>query len=196
MVRGTVMFPFLKTGTMIKWETLHKAMLAEIEECRWLSVPEKEQVESAFNTAVNFWEDIKNKLAGYKFENKSQEINFYKNIKPTFTCYIEYFTIVYLSLCYEPPGSPEVQKFFWIEELKKLQKFYHRNAAFVAYYKNGCDEQDLQYFLPDNHDLGNYVTSRIYDMDGAFMTSHDHLVAMLLAQELYHEYVKKKLEPH
>jgi len=45
----------------------------------------------------------------------------------------------------------------------------------------------------DNYDLGNFIVSKPYNTDGDLMTSHDHMVANLLAQEMYHEYVKKKL---
>lgn len=52
----------------------------------------------------------------------------------------------------------------------------------------------MQYFLPANYDLADYMVSKIYDMNGKFMTSHDHLVATLIAHEIYHEYVTEKIE--
>ncbi len=74
---------------------LYQKLLIDIEKCRRNSVSEIEQIECSFKISINYWEDIKKQLVGYVFENKHEEINFYKSIKPKFTSYIEYFTMVY-----------------------------------------------------------------------------------------------------
>ena len=48
----------------MQWDVLYQKFLADIEKCRNTSLPEKEQIESAFETAINYWEDIKRQLAG------------------------------------------------------------------------------------------------------------------------------------
>ena len=129
-----------------------------------------------------------------KYYFTPEEIDFYKNIKPKFTSYIEYLPLIYLALSFLPDGDINMQRFFWIEESKKLQKFVEKNIDFVNYYRTGNTKYDIQYFLTANYDLAGFKVSKIYDMDGKFMTSHDHLVAGLFAHEMYHEYVKNKLE--
>jgi RteC protein len=176
-----------------KWQKLYKEMLAGIEKFWHLQLSESEQVEWAFKLALNCWDDVKKELAVHSFENKTEEIDFYKNIKPKFTSYIEYLPMVYLGLSYQPKADDAIRSAFWLEETKMLQKFIDKNTDFVMYYKSGCTHKDLQYFLPENYDLANYIVSKIYETDGEFMTSHDHLVAVLLAHEMYHEYAKKKL---
>lgn len=178
---------------MDKWQSFYNELLTNIEKCKDSYACEKEQVECAFKLAVKYWEGIKRSLPGHVFKGRAAEIYFYKCIKPKFTCYVEYLSIVYLGLCYVPQGDPAIQQLFWTTESKKLKKFIGRNTDFVTYYKSGQEHHDAQYFLPENYDLGNFMVSKIYDMDGEFLTSHDHLVAILLAQEMYHEYVNKKL---
>lgn len=179
---------------MDKWQPVYNEFVRKIEKCFTNFATEKEQVQSAFEIAIKYWEGVKMTLPAHTFKDSVAEKHFYKYIKPRFTCYIEYLSKVYLGLCYEPEKRPEVQQLFWTNESKKLQKFTDKNSDFVAYYKSGNVEHDAQYFLPENYDLGNFTVSKIYDMDGEFMTSHDHLVAELLAQEMYHDYVDKKIE--
>lgn len=168
-------------------------MLAGIERCWLLPLPEEKQVEAAFKAAVNSWEVVKKELAHYSFKDKAEEIDFYKNVKPRFTCYMEYLPLVFLGISYRPAADEAIRIFFWREETKKLQKFEEKHIDFVNYYKSGRTDNDWQYFLPENYDLAEYTVSKIYDMDGEFMTSHDHLVASLLGHEMYHEYAKRKL---
>lgn len=179
---------------IIEWPMLYKKMLSGIESCRQLPLPETEQVELAFKIALDHWEDLKKELINHVFENTTAEIDFYKNIKPKFTCYVEYLPLVYLALSFLPAGNDEMQQYFWTEESKKLQKFVEKNIDFVNYYRNGDTRYDRQYFLPANYDLAGFTVSKIYDTDRKFMTSHDHLVANFLAHEMYHEYVKNKLD--
>jgi len=180
---------------MIEWQTLYEEMLTSIERCRQLPLSEIEQIEVSFNKIpLDHWGKLKKKLALHQFVNANEEIDFYKNIKPKFTCFLEYLPIIYLALSFLPANDSELQKYFWIEESGKLQKFVEKNMDFVNYYRNGSCNYDNQYFLPANYDLACFTVSKIYDMDGEFMTSHDHLVANLFAQEMYYEYVKNKLE--
>ncbi|HEY5408366.1 MAG TPA: RteC domain-containing protein [Ginsengibacter sp.] len=177
-----------------EWRMVYEKMISGIESCWQLPLPETEQVEQAFKIPLACWEDIKKKLAKHIFENTSEEIDFYKNIKPKFTSYIEYLPLIFLALSFLPDSDINMQRYFWMGEFNKLQKFIEKNIDFVTYYKGGDTRCDRQYFLPSNYDLAEFTVSKIYDTDGMFMTSHDHLVAGLLAHEMYHEYVKNKLE--
>ena len=176
------------------WNLLYKKLLTDIEECRDKSLSEKDQIECAFKTSTIYWENIKKQLAGYEFENIKDEINFYKNIKPKFTSHIEYFTMLYQSLLFIPSlEGDEFKKAYWEHEQKRLKRFVDKNFQFVNYYSNGQTNMDLQYFVAANYDLGNLSVAKAYNMDGEFISSHDHLVASLFAQAMYYDYVKGKL---
>src|SRR5579863_739785 len=121
-----------------KWQLLYQEMLAGIEKCWLLPLPVEQQIENAFKAALKGWEGVRNELAGHLFENKEEEINFYKFIKPKFTCYAEYLPMVYLGLSYQPVADDDATRSsFWQEETKKLQKFIDKNSDFISYYKGG-----------------------------------------------------------
>jgi len=177
-----------------KWEIPHMEMLNEIVRSWNMDLPELEKVEEAFKIALDYWHEVKKKLNGFVFGSKDEEIKFYKYIKPKFTSYIEYFILLNHGLLFIPNERDETLRVYWEHEAKRLNRFIERNFAFVEYFKSENNEHDHQYFLSDNYDLANYIVSRPYDVDGEFMSSHDHLVASLLAEEMYHEYVVKKLK--
>lgn len=177
-----------------QWNLLFMNLEAAIITCLESSPCEKAQVECSFKVAIGFWEDIKRQLEGYIFESESSEIDFYKVIKPKFTSYIEYFTMVYQYLSFSPEENPDAKLGYLQNEVKRLSRFMDKHKGFIKYYKSGSSDMDLQYFLPANYDLAGVFVSRIYDNDGAFVTSHDPLVAVLLAHEMYHAFIIKKLE--
>lgn len=168
-------------------------MLADIEKCLHLPLPEVERVEQAFKIPLRYWEKVKSKLADHVFKDASEEIDFYKNVKPLFASYIEYLPLVYLALSILPTDK-DMQQIFWTEELSKFQKFSVRHKDFVTYFKNGGTHYDQQYFLPANDDTEEFMITKFYDRASKFRTTHDHLVATLIAHEMYHEYVENKLK--
>lgn len=128
----------------------------------------------------------------YQFINDEEEIQFFKTIKPKFTGYIEYLMLVNHGLLFIPTESNDAQQIYWQYEVERMGRFKDRNKAFVEYYESGSTQNDRKYFLPVNGELSHQF-SRIYDLHGDFVTSHDHLVASLFAEKKYHEFAKKKL---
>src|SRR5437016_2022586 len=114
-----------------KWQTLHAEMLADIEKCLQHQLSEEAQVECAFKVAGNYWQKLKDLFKNYRFKNRDEEVDFFKNIKPAFTSYIEYFTIVYSSQILKPVNDIDALQCFWEQEEKKLERFIKKNKAFV-----------------------------------------------------------------
>lgn len=143
---------------------------------------------------LEYWEDIKEDLSAHIFQSEEEEINFYKKTKPSFTSFIEYYTKLYLELCFAPRENTEMSLIFWTEELKKLQKFIDKHVEFINYYRSGKTELDNILFLPLKLQHLKSAGLKIYDIGTTFLTSHDHLVAEYLAQEMFHEYAKNKCQ--
>jgi hypothetical protein len=176
------------------WEVSYLEMHNQISKCWSMAEGEIKRVECAFKIVIDSWTEVKNKFKEYQFADKHEEIRFFKTVKPKFTTYIEYFILLNHSLLFfNPDSSKESERMYWEHELKRLAKFEERNKSFVGYYRSGSNQHDQQYFLQENYDLAHFIVNKLYDSDGELMTSHDHLIAMLAAEEMYHEYVKNKL---
>jgi len=172
------------------WQTLHTDMLDDFAVCRKMEMPETEQVEWAWKIASRYWQQVKEIYKDYVFTECQKEVAFYKVIKPAFTGYIEFFSILHEAL--ELHGGQEKSYSFWQHEYRRLEQFSARHREFVEYYVSGRTCYDLQYFTAGSYSQ-DYVISGPYDIDGNCISSHDHLVASLLGEEMYHGYVKEKL---
>lgn len=173
-----------------KYELLHQDMLKEMNFQMQQGLPEGKMVESCFWIGIDYWEKLKKMTGG--FRNEIAEINFFRNIKPQFTSYIEYFAILCEALLFTPLEKAEFIS-YWEEEIKRCTRFYNRHHNFIMYYEGGNHYMDNIYFL--RKDIGSeYVPkAAVYDLDSKFRTTHDPLLRSYLAHKRFEEYVSKKL---
>jgi hypothetical protein len=144
---------------------------------------QKGQIESCYEIAERYWSSVKVKLVSFKFLTKEDEIFFFKKIKPAFTSDIEYFKLMYNLEVLAPPDQ-YLDKFLSLEK-KRLSRFILRNAEFYSYYKSDRSDLDEIYFLRINNTSVQRSYLRPYDNERLAKTSHDHLVASILALEKY-----------
>ena len=178
---------------MNQWKAIHESMLNDIAKCWLLQLPECKQIEKAFTIVLYYYTEIRKLLVGTPFKNIQEEIDFYKYVKPSFTKYIDFYTILYLELNYLPEDKEDKHLYFWTEERKRLNTFQEKYADFIFYYRSGNTINDEIYFTASKYS-GNANVSKIYNTDNPFVSEMDGLVSALLAQEMYHEFVQKKLE--
>lgn len=176
-----------------EYQLLHRHMIHDIVRCMQLELSEEERVESCFWIANNYWEKLKEMVKSKKFNNDTDEVDFFRNVKPQFTCHIEYYSILYEALQFAP-GDEKAALCFWEEEYKRFSRFCSRNETFVSYYENGDKYGDSIYFLRENKQPGSVVTTIPYDADAELCASHDRVLRSYLAHKKYNEYVKMRLE--
>ncbi len=174
-----------------KWEILYTEMLADIERCKKMELPETERTESCYRVSVNYWFREKELFMSRVIYDDMEEITFFKTVKPQFTCYIEYYLVLNQGLLFIP-GTSEERLLYWQEEAKRHQRFCDRHADFIRYYESSKTDQDANYFLQRNNRNVAMPQERIYE-DADCRSSHDHLVRGLFANRMYHEYVLEKI---
>ncbi len=173
---------------------LYEKMLAEMESCRQQSQTEKEQIECAFRTCEMNWKKLQNLLHTYRFHSESEEAWFFKTIKPQFTGLIEYYALVYKAALFLPDDDQHDIYKFWQNELQLASRFFTEHESFYKYYKAGMTEMDTIYFVRANNDPTILPASKAYDIAPEATTSHDHLVASIIAREQYMEYVNRQMQ--
>lgn len=177
-----------------QYQLMHHEMLQDIGRCMALPHPEKQNAENCFWIAYDYWEKLKGLRKDYVFKSEVEEIEFFREVKPAFTSYMEYFILLSESLLFVPAARQEAIT-YWQGEADRFERYCNRNRDFVEYYETGCRQQDRNYFLRKSATELKYVPiAPIYDGDAAFCTSHDQLVRGYMAYKRYHEYVEKKLE--
>lgn len=174
------------------YNEIKQDMLDEINRCQALELSDKESAEKCFWIARNYSRQLKERIKMDDFTNDDEEIDFFRNIKPHFVCYIEYFLLISDALIIVPAMQDEYHA-FWITEKGRLKRFRQVQAGFINYYESGQHDSDVKYFLRRNNDMKFLPNLHIYDADIDWCTSHDRLVRNYLAYKMYSEYCNKKI---
>ncbi|WEK37937.1 MAG: RteC domain-containing protein [Candidatus Pseudobacter hemicellulosilyticus] len=171
---------------------LYQNMITEMEQCSQRFTTEKEQIEFCFQTCERNWFQLQQCLTQLQFSNDTEEIWFFKVLKPRFTALLEYYTLVYKAHLFLPDTDPAEVNNFWQKELRFAEKFFHDNSSFYQYYKSGDTELDELYFVRANNDP-TQPSHRSYNINPQATTTHDPLLAALIARERYVHYVREKM---
>ena len=162
-------------------------MLQDIGKSCQLAQPEREKSEACFWIAHNYWDQLKKLVRLKGFESEEDEIDFFRNTKPLFTAYIDYYVILSESLMFVP-GERESELLFWNEEQKRYDRFVKKNKAFVDYYEQGRTNKDHLFFLR-KYSIQENTQAISYDTNLEFYTGYDQLLGNYLALKKYLEYI-------
>ena len=78
------------------------------------------------------------------------------------------------------------------KQLEKLHQFFTSNSGFYMYVRSGETLLDDIYFVRDK--LDDYSANpHCVDSDRSFTTSHDYLVARILANEMLQDYLNREI---
>jgi hypothetical protein len=171
----------------------YETMIGDINTILAGDSSEIEKVESCFMTALRHWEIFKQRVRSMAFDNKADEIDFFKYTKPRFTALVEYYTQRYQALLFIPGGSPATRQYFWKMEERRIDRFFTQHAEFVHYYETGETELDELYFLREFGDGSNFGLARVYDLEERTSSSHDWIVCRIIAFNKYREDIHSAL---
>lgn len=138
-------------------------------------------------------EQLKSFILKYKFRTTSEEIKFFKEIKPQFTSKLIYHLTLYNIETKKPNGGNKILKKYLIKELDKLKSYFDYNLDFYKYYRAGASYLDHTYFVRDKYDIKLTLDGYIFENDTRFSTTHDFKVAKILAHDLLQVYIEDEL---
>lgn len=153
--------------------------------------------ELAIRSSIAAIEKLKIFSIKYKFLNKKEEIEFFRDIKPKFTAKLIFYNEIYNIETNRPLGSKKAIRKYYNAERSKLKFFFEENKEFYRYYRTGNDCLDHKYFIRARYDLKLMLDCSYFLADHRFTTSHDYKVAQILANEkikIFLEEQIKKLE--
>lgn len=137
---------------------------------------------------INYLQDVMSELKSfilkYNFRNNSEEIFFFKQLKPQISSKLIYYNSIYNIELKRPTGSDDVQTQYYVTELDFLTTFFNQNLTFYQYYRTNATYLDDKYFLRGKPDIHLIIDNSFFDSDPQFSTSYDFKVAKILANEL------------
>lgn len=138
-------------------------------------------------------EQLKSFILKYKFRTTSEEIKFFKEIKPQFTSKLIYHLTLYNIETKKPNGGSKILKKYLTKELDKLKSYFDYNLDFYKYHRAGATYLDHTYFVRDKYDIKLTLDGYIFENDTRFSTTHDFKVSKILAHDLLQVYLENEL---
>ena len=123
----------------------------------------------------------------------SEEIDFFRNIKPQFAAKLIYYNDIYNIETNKPFSSKKAIRKFYNAELTKLETYFTENLDFYKYYRTGNRNLDNKYFIRGKHDLRHTLDSFYFQADHRFSTSHDYKVARIQANDTIKIYLETEI---
>jgi len=139
------------------------------------------------------FEGLKSFISKYFFKDDSDEIHFFKEIKPHLFSKLIYYNKVYCIEMKMPTGSIDDQKMYLKRTLDQIKYFFDMNPDFYQYYRSGSTHLDHFYFLRKKPDIQPILDSFYFERDSNFSTCYDFKIAKILANEMLTVYINSKL---
>lgn len=147
----------------------------------------------AFSAARDAVTRLQEYISGYTFNDRHEEIRFYKEVEPSFHALLIYYARLYRIERSKPVGSKEVIKAFFEEELNKIYLFFRENEDFYKYYRSGADFMDKTFFIPDGDTSEIVIDEYSCILDNQLCTALGYKAACIKAFEKLQEYLNNQL---
>ncbi|WP_432221912.1 RteC domain-containing protein [Flavobacterium sp. TMP13] len=174
-----------------------QSLLSELEhQLAKIHLEMKEPVqyaEEAIKITISILEKLKTYCLKYKFQDKNEEIEFFRNIKPMFAAKLIYYNEIYTIETNKPYGSKKTLRKYYNNELLKLKTFFEDNQEFYRYHRTNNRCLDKKYFVRGKYDIKLTLDSFYFQADQSFSTSHDYKMAKILANDLIKSYIESEI---
>ncbi|MDD2287417.1 MAG: RteC domain-containing protein [Bacteroidales bacterium] len=147
----------------------------------------------AVNILENAFNSLKSYISSYTFKDESEEIAFFKEIKPQLFSKLIYYRKIYSIEVMRSSGSFETQKNYLNNELDRIKGYFERNLDLYKYYRTGCNHLDRFYFMRGKPDIQLNLDSFYFERDPVFSTSFDFKIAKILSNEMLVIYLNEEL---
>ncbi|MGG7035761.1 MAG: RteC domain-containing protein [Flavobacterium sp.] len=152
-----------------------------------------DRCDQSIDEVVFHLKQLKAYILENSFENREEEIYFFKKVKPKFTSKLIFFKKVKKLEVRKPVGSKKSLTNYFKKELEKLNFAFEENLVFYDYYRLNNDFLDNKLFVRDVQEVCPNIDPIFFELDPRFSTSHDHLVANILANDLLQHYIENKI---
>jgi hypothetical protein len=125
---------------------------------------------------------LKEYLDGHPIAGPSEEIEFFKYIKPKFYQWLIYYQEKYTLESRKPMENGKALPRYFEEQLKFYDRFFRQNEFHYQYYKLDTKELDNLYFIR-GAEVQEILIPEVPDVDPVYGTSMDYLFSKFMAYE-------------
>ena len=132
------------------------------------------------------------------FASKTDEIEFFRKIKPQILGKLIYYNRVYRIEISCPVAEGKCRLKYYSAELTCLKREYREqitNSDFFRYYRSGRTDYDREFFELGRINFNSGLNSYVFELDQTFSTYYDYEVSSIIACELMYSYLMSKIKP-
>lgn len=157
-----------------------------------ISLGQAQQAMQACRDSMNI---LQEHILQSAFSNQSEEITFFKDIKPRFYSLLIFYHRLYNIEVSRPIGTEQDNKIYLQHQLDLINHFFEDNKFWYQYHRAGETYLDEKLFLRNRQ--GSPLSFRIYDINAhpSFSTGFDYIFSRIAANELLAGYLRKALLP-
>lgn len=123
------------------------------------------------------------------FRSAADEVYFFKELKPLFVSQFIFYSKVLSIEVAKPNAGQHILKDYYEFELQHLKNFVDEYGGFYEYYRRKATYLDEKYFLRHQFDFKMNTDVSLHNYDTDFTTSHDHLIAQIMANDRLEHYL-------
>jgi hypothetical protein len=132
-------------------------------------------------------------LKNHVFETIQEEIKFFKEIKPNIVAKLIFYKEILLLVATLPLDKNKRVKHFE-KKLDAINQFHRKNREFIKYIKSHSSHFDELYFTRKKYKDLFLNDCVVINHDAKLCTSHDYLLAEVLANELLALHIENRID--
>ncbi len=172
---------------LLRYSPLYRQLEDDLELCNRDEPDNIRKTEKSFWISNQYWLRAKELYKNPEVKSESEEIHFFREVKPRFTSNIEYFAILNEALTFSEKNNAENPR-FWDEEMSRFSRFRSKHSSFIIYIEGKNHVQDRKYFVKTcsyGHPAGPGL---FYDSDLGRTTFYDTLLSRYYALKRYYQF--------
>jgi len=141
---------------------------------------------------------VKSNIVTNGFKSETDEIRFFRTIKPQILGKLIYYNKVYRLETTCPVSNGKMYYSYFSTQLANLKREYTEhicNSDFYRYYRSGRTDRDHTYFKRGNINYHDGLNSIVFEIAPEFSTFYDYKTARIIANELLYTYLLTKINP-
>lgn len=167
------------------------AMHRELQQIEDTSESYLQLAERSYNTVQDYLRRLKSFIQTYGFEDRQEEIIFFKEVKPKFLKELIYFKEAFYLEANKPLGDKDIICTYYRQVIRRIASFFERNHRFYIYYKTGKTDRDEQYFTGEAGEA--LLPEYLLDMDRKFTTPYSFKLSKIQAFERLNDHINYQL---
>ena len=169
-------------------EKLHQELAEELAIYADLGALPVKRLSGALNATSAALQKIREYIETHPFENRQQEINFFKYLKPPVMAEKLYALEIYTIETNRPLVDEVSLRVFYEQELKYIRRFFMQHQFLYQYYQLDAVDLDQVFFVREAKPTDIIIPSTP-ELDPTFSTAADFLFAKFIAYEKVQDYL-------